>query len=47
MRLWGALDAHTSMSTQALNSATVQSGIKNILLNHALLWESLPGQTAA
>ena len=36
-----ALDAHTAMSTQALNSVTVQSGIKDILLNHAKLWESL------
>ncbi|CAK0781892.1 type I restriction enzyme, R subunit [Gammaproteobacteria bacterium] len=39
--IMGALDAHTSMSTQALNSATVRDGIKNILLNHAGLWESL------
>jgi hypothetical protein len=31
-----ALDAHTSMSTQALNSAMVQQGLKDILLNHAL-----------
>jgi type I restriction enzyme, R subunit len=36
-----ALDAHTSLSTQALNSASVQSGIKDILLNHARLWEAL------
>lgn len=36
-----ALDAHTAMSTQALNSAAVQNGIKDILLNHAKLWESL------
>jgi type I restriction enzyme R subunit len=45
--IMGALDAHTSMSTQALNSATVQSGIKDILLNHARLWEALRGQAAA
>ena len=34
-----ALDAHTSMSTQALNSTAVQNGLKSILLNHAALWE--------
>jgi len=39
--IMGALDAHTSMSTQALNSAAVQRGLKEILLNHAGLWESL------
>lgn len=39
-----ALDAHTSLSTQALNSASVQSGLKDMLLNHAKLWESLRGQ---
>lgn len=39
--IMGALDAHTSMSTQALNSPTVQSGIKDILLNHANLYEAL------
>ena len=36
-----SLDAHTSMSTQALNSADVQRGLKDILLNHARLWETL------
>ena len=44
--IMGALDAHTLMSTQALNSPTVQGGIKDILLNHAGLWESLRGQAA-
>src|SRR5688572_21071717 len=34
-----ALDAHTSMSTQALNSETVRDGIKEILLTHSQLWE--------
>jgi hypothetical protein len=29
------------MSTQALNSITVQSGLKDILLNHAGLYEGL------
>ncbi|MFZ2281203.1 MAG: type I restriction endonuclease [Prosthecobacter sp.] len=36
-----ALDAHTSMSTKALNSEVVRRGLKNILLNHADLWELL------
>lgn len=37
----GALDAHSAMSTQALNSETVRTGIKDVLLNHSKLWESL------
>lgn len=36
-----ALDAHTAMSTQALNSQLVQRGMKDSLLNYAGLWESL------
>jgi type I restriction enzyme R subunit len=36
-----ALDAHSSMSTQALNSPDVQRGLKDILLNHAALYERL------
>jgi hypothetical protein len=36
-----ALDAHTLMSTQALGSEAVRLGIKDILLNHTSLWESL------
>ena len=39
--IMGALDAHASMSTQALNSPMVQDGMKDILLNHAGLWEGL------
>jgi type I restriction enzyme, R subunit len=39
--IMGALDAHTSMSTQALNSEVVQKGLKDILLNNAGLYESL------
>jgi type I restriction enzyme R subunit len=39
--IMGALDAHTLMSTQALNSPHVQRGLKEILLNHSRLWESL------
>ncbi len=41
-----ALDAHNPMSTQALNSPTVQSGMKDILLNHAGLWETLRDKAA-
>ena len=44
--IMGALDAHTVMSTQALNSPTVQSGMKDILLNHAGLYEMLRGKPA-
>jgi len=39
----GALDAHTLMSSQALNSAAVQGGLKDILLNYAGLYETLRG----
>ena len=39
--IMGALDAHNTMSTQALNSPTVQSGMTDILLNQAHLWETL------
>ena len=39
--IMGALDAHTLMSTQALNSNKVQSGLKDILINHAGLYETL------
>lgn len=42
-----ALDAHTSMSTKALNSEAVRRGLKNILLNHADLWELLRKVSAA
>ena len=45
--IMGALDAHTSMSTQALNSAAVQNGLTDILLNHARLWETLRKQVAS
>jgi type I restriction enzyme R subunit len=41
-----ALDAHTAMSTQALNSDSVQRGLKEILLNHADLYESLRARAA-
>jgi len=39
-----AQEAHTTMSTKALNSAAVLAGIKDILLNHSRLWETLRGQ---
>ncbi|MFO0589896.1 MAG: type I restriction endonuclease [Polyangiaceae bacterium] len=39
--IMAALDAHTLMSTQALNSEAVRGGIKDILLNHSQLWEAL------
>ena len=44
--LMDALDAHTAMSTQALNSEAVQRGLLDILLNHADLYESLRGRAA-
>ena len=39
--IMGALDAHTAMSTQALNSEVVRRGLKDILLDHAGLYEAL------
>ena len=45
--IMGALDAHTLMSTQALNSPAVQSGLKDILLNNAGLYETLRDRAAA
>jgi type I restriction enzyme R subunit len=39
--IMAALDAHTLMSTQALNSENVQRGLKDILLNQSRLWEGL------
>jgi hypothetical protein len=41
-----ALDAHTVMSTQALNSPSIQNE-KDIRLNHARLWESLREPSAS
>ncbi len=41
-----ALDAHETMSKQALNSEAVRFGIKDILLNHAKLWETLRSNAA-
>jgi type I restriction enzyme R subunit len=45
--IMGALDAHTTMSSQALNSERVQAGLKDILLNNAGLYEKLREQAAA
>ena len=42
----GALDAHSLMSRQALSSESVRRGIKDILLNHASLWETLRSKAA-
>jgi type I restriction enzyme R subunit len=42
-----ALDAHNSMSTQALNSERVRQGIKDILLNNARLYEALREKAVA
>jgi type I restriction enzyme R subunit len=44
--IMGALDAHTAMSRQALNSPAVRTGMKDILLNHARLWETLRERAA-
>ncbi len=45
--IMGALDAHTSMSTQALNSPAVRRGIKDLLLDHGQLYETLRAQGAS
>lgn len=37
----GALDAHTAMSSQALASEAVRDGLRDVLLSHAGLYESL------
>ena len=41
-----ALDAHNTMSTQALNSDKVRAGLKDILLNYAGRWEALRAKSA-
>ena len=43
----GAFEAHTAMSTQALGSVAVRSGIKDVLLSSARLYESLRQQADA
>ena len=42
-----ALDAHNSLSTQALNSETVRDGLKDILLGQAQLYEALRARAEA
>jgi type I restriction enzyme R subunit len=39
-------DAHSAMSTKALNSPVVLHGLLDILLNHSQLWESLRTKAA-
>lgn len=39
--IMSALDAHSVMSTQALNSEAVRHGMLGILLEHAKLYEGL------
>ncbi len=41
-----AMDAHNTMSTQALNSEKVLAGMLEILLNHTDLWEELRKKSA-
>ena len=45
--IMSSLDAHTTMSTQALNSAAVRFGMMDILLNHAKLYEALRAKSAS
>lgn len=45
--IMGALDAHTLMSTHALNSASVRGGLKDILPNNARLYEKQREQATA
>ncbi|MBL8918200.1 MAG: hypothetical protein JNJ54_05030 [Myxococcaceae bacterium] len=44
--LMAALEAHETMSAQALGSEKVRTGLKNILLNYAGLWEALRAKSA-
>ena len=41
-----ALDAHTEMSSQALNSDTVRDGLKDILIGPSRLYERLAAKAA-
>lgn len=43
--IMGAYEAHTTMSTQALNSPRVREGLKEILLGPAQLYEALRQET--
>jgi type I restriction enzyme, R subunit len=44
--IMAALDAHNTMSTQALDSEQVRAGLKDILLNYAGLWEAPRAKSA-
>jgi type I restriction enzyme R subunit len=44
--IMGALEAHTVMSTQALGSEKVRSGLRDVLLGPARLYEALREQAA-
>lgn len=44
--IMSSLDAHTALSTQALNSTAVRLGMMDILMNHAKLYESLRSKGA-
>ena len=41
-----ALDAHTAMSSQALNSQKIQDGLKDTLLGPAQLYEALRARSS-
>lgn len=45
--IMGALDAHTAMSSKALDSPKVQQGLTDILLNHSRLYDRLRDSEAA
>ena len=40
-----ALDAHTAMSTQALDSEAVRAGLKDVLIDPAGLYEKLQAKS--
>jgi type I restriction enzyme R subunit len=42
-----ALEAHTAMSKQALESEKVRHGLRDILLDHAGLYEDLRSKAGA
>lgn len=42
-----ALDAHQTMSTQALGSERLQDGLRDVLLGPGQLWEALRARAAA
>jgi len=42
--IMSALEAHTVMSRQALNSELVRTGLREVLLDHVGLYEALRGE---